>query len=383
MSNELNNGGNGSGGDWISNALNQALSTTEPSGLEVVNDPSTAKASNNLEDAGFDVLNTVNPDGSDKKPANNESPQGDSTDTASSQAEGNQKTSSGTEKEFIVITDESGKRRKVEVDYSNREAVKKAFTEAAGMRKFQAERDKTIQARKELEKKLSERESDWQKLEEAYKKGPEEVFDRLSGTSGAFQQYVQKQLERQKFLENASPEEIKALEANEKADKTARELAQIREENEKFRKEMLTQKEEVETKALESKVHPIFDKYRFADKLDSPEDEQVFDEMLWNSALKRLEPYEQEGLDITPELVDREFRAVSGILRKRIGLQAEKKADKVIAQKKNEAKENVQSTVMSGYKSTTEAQQAKSLIESGDLAGVFRNWGKLGNVFKK
>jgi predicted ATPase with chaperone activity len=109
----------------------------------------------------------------------------------------------------------------------------------------------------------------------------------------------------------------------------------------------------------------------------------MFDEMLWNTALKRLEPYEEKGLDLTPELVEREFYNVSKALRSRIGLQAEKKASKAIEQKKREATENVQSKVMSGYKTEGAAQEARGLIDSNNLTGLLKNWGKYGSLFKK
>ena len=87
-------------------------------------------------------------------------------------------------------------------------------------------------------------------------------------------------------------------------------------------------------KVLESTVHPSFDRYRFADKLGDANTEAMFDEMLWNSALKRLEPYEEKGIPLTSDLVEKEFKAVSVALRKQINVQAEKKAAKAVAQRK-------------------------------------------------
>lgn len=372
-----NTGGIPSGNEWIKGAVTEALSGT---GTSLDESEAVAYADGVSPEVAEKELPTENSEVSDLMLGSE--PKLDSSEKASPKAPGKQETSSDGTKEFVVVTDESGKRRKVEIDYSNKEAVKKAFTEAAGMRKFQADRDREIQSRKQLETKLQERENDWNKLEEAYAKGPGELFDLLAGSKGAFDAYISKHIEKQEFLKNATPEEIRALEAEERAQLQAKELEKIRQENEKFRKEMLGQKEQAETAALESKVHPAFDKYRFADKLGDADDEQLFDEMLWNSALKRLEPYEEQGLDLTPELIEKEFRTVAQSIRKRIGVQAEKKADRVIEQKKQEAKENIQAKVMSGYKVSDTANEAKSLLNKNDLTTLIKGWGKFGSAFQ-
>lgn len=289
-----------------------------------------------------------------------------------------------TSKETITISDEKG-RRKIEVDWNNKEELKRQLQLAHGARKWQAERDQARQEAQQLKSKTEELSSNWNALETAFQKGGVEgVIDLLEGRNGAYQSWLKKQIDRHEFLRDATPEERAALEAREKADKSSRELERIRKENEEFRKQMVQEKEQAELKSLESRVHPVFDKYRFADKLGDANDEHMFDEMLWNSALKRLEPYEEQGLTITPDLIEREFRNVAIAIRKRIGLQAEKKAAKVVEQRKQEATENVQAKVRSGYKSDGgAAKEARDLIEGRNLTGLLKNWGKYGNLFNK
>lgn len=292
-----------------------------------------------------------------------------------------QKTS-GESKEVITVTDESGKRRKIEIDYSNRESVKKAFTMAAGMRKFQAERDQALTKLKPLESELGEIKSNWNILEKAYQSGGVEgLVDLLEGRKGAYKDSVQKHIDRARFLENASPEEIRELERRELSEKQNSEFERIRKENEEFKKQILGEKETAELRSLESQVNPVFEKYRFADRLGNADNEHIFDDMLWNSALKRLEPYEERGVPVTPEMIEREFRTVALSLRKTIGLQAEKKASKAIEQKKQEATENVQAKVMSGYKTDGAAKEARDLIQSGNLTGLLKGWNKYGGLF--
>jgi hypothetical protein len=297
---------------------------------------------------------------------------------ASSKAEANSKVSG--EKEVITVTDETGRKRKLEIDYSNREQIKKMAAAAAGMRKFQAERDREIQSRKELETKLKERESDWGRLEEAFQKGHEHLIDTLSGRQGTFQELINKEIDKREFLRNASPEELQTMKAQEQAELTRKELEKIRKENEEFKSTVKQEREQAELRSMESQVHPVFEKYRFADRLGNAQDEHLFDEMLWNSSLKRLEQYEEKGLDLSQELIEKEFKAVATALRNRIGAQAQKKASQVVAQKKQEAIENVQSKVKSGSAGSSDAEKLKQAIASGDTGSIFKNWSTFSKV---
>lgn len=308
--------------------------------------------------------------------------QTDSQDTAAKPAA---KAKPGTpDKETVVITDETGRRRKVEIDYSDKTAIRKAHELAGGARKWQAERDQEKTSHQATKQRLGELETNWSALEQTFKeKGVEGIIDLLEGRPGAYKQHEKKVIDKARFLDNASPEEIASLEARERADSSAKELAKMRKENEDFRKQMQQERDSAEVKSLEGRVHPVFDKYRFADKLGDANDEQMFDEMLWTTALNRLTPYEEQGLPITPELVDKEFRTVAMSIRKRIGVNAEKKAAKVIDQKKTEATENAQSAVKNGYKSTGKASDARDLINKGDLKSLLGNWGKYGSLFNK
>ncbi len=294
----------------------------------------------------------------------------------------NQKTSGSSKehKEVITISDDKG-RRKVEVDFSNRDQLKKFVQMAYGARKWQAERDQAIAKSKEFETKISERERDWQSLESAFQQGPEHLIDLLAGRKGAFDEFVAQRQQRQD-LQKRDPEAFAALEAREEVERLKRENEKARKENESFKKSVTEEREAAEVAAMQASVNPVFEKYRFAEKLGDANDEHMFDEMLWNSAMKRLEPYEDKGL-LTSEVIEREFRSVAQAIRKRISGLAEKKATKVVEQKKQEATENVQAKVMSGYKKGGTADEARKLLNNGDIKGILKNWGKYSSVFNR
>ena len=302
----------------------------------------------------------------------------DQNGSSDEQASSDPVETSASTKESITVTDASGKKRKVEIDYSDREATKKAYQIMYGARKWQYERDQVIKASKEKDAQLSELKSNWDALEEAYRtKGNAGIIDLLDGHNGGYKAWEKQLVERAIAYHDASPSERAAMERDEMSRKRELELEAIRQENEKFRKQMLETSQQAELRAIESRISPVFDKYRFADKLGDPRDEHLFDKMLWNTALENLEAFEESGVDITTELAEREFRKVAQALRKRIGVQAEKKANRVIAQKKQEATEKVQSQVSSGHRSNSSSKEIQDMLNKGDTLGLFKNWRRL------
>lgn len=344
--------------------------TSSPSsGVQVIGDEDVYRAENSTVD---DLL-----PGED---APTDSQENSDSEVSPSEAKSEEQPKTSGTKEVITITDDKGK-RKVEVDFADKDKLTKYVQMAHGARKWQAERDQARAQVEEVRGKLTELESNWKVMNEVFQnKGVEGLIDLLEGKEGAYKERLQREIQKAQFLENASPEELEAYKQREAYTQTQKELERIRRENEEFKTKMQQEKEQAELAAIESRVHPVFDRYRFADKLDSADDEQMFDEMLWTSAIKRLEPYEEQGA-LTPEIIEREFRAVASSIRNRIGLQAEKKASKVIEQKKKEATENVQAKVMSGYKKGGAAEEARNLINDGNITGLLKNWGKYGSLF--
>lgn len=302
-------------------------------------------------------------------------------DSQPSPAEAPAKAETSTGSESIIVTDETGK-KKIKVDWNDKEKLKKYVQMAHGARKWQAERDQALTAKSEVEGKLKELSSNWETLENAYQSGGvAALVDLLEGRQGAFSEWEKSRIDRYNFLQKATPAQRELFEAKERESQREAEMARIRKESEEFRNSILAEKEAASLKSLEGTVHPVFDRYRFADRLGDADTEAMFDELLWNNALKRLEPYEEKGVPLTADLVEKEFKAVSTALRKRINVQAEKKAAKAVEQKKREATENAQAAVSAGYRSTNVGQEAMKLASEGNLGALFKNWSKYGKAF--
>lgn len=341
--------------DWL-----QGVNNTDVTGNTAVEDGSSISASDSTvdDDIGGEEVDPSSESelGSDKSAA-----------PATKGAKAPKVEPASGDKEKITITDEKG-RRQIEIDYSNKEQIKKIHQMAYGARKWQAERDAAKAELEPVRKSLEEMKTNWDTLENAFSsKGMEGVVE-LIGGKGAYKTLLDKAIQRQDFLRRASPEELAALEARETAAARTNEAAQLRKEMEEFKAKIEAEKETSDTRSLESKIHPAFDKYRFADKLGDANDEHMFDQMLWRTAMDRLVPYEEQygsANSIPPAIIEREFRAVASTLRNRIGVQAEKAASKAVERKKQEATENVQANVKAGYKASRSTSEQDKLMNQG------------------
>ena len=283
-------------------------------------------------------------------------------------------TPSGSEFE-VTVSDDKG-RRKVKVDPNDTEKLKKFVSMAYGARKWQAERDQAKKSAAEFKSQLSEVQSDWEKLEKAYSSGGLEGLVELLDGPEALKKYRESVISKYEERRNATPQELRAIEAAEQAESRQRELDQLRKEQEEFRRSVEQERELAQEHEIKSRINPVFEKYRFSGTLGSDTDEHMFDSMLWDTALKNLEPYEEEGLELSPALVEREFKRVATAIRKRIGAQAKKQVSRAVKSKKENTEANVQSQVMRRMSGGDTAQSAADYIGKGDLKGLFRNFGK-------
>lgn len=281
--------------------------------------------------------------------------------------------------EYVAVTDHTGKRKKIKVDYSDKNKIRKAFEMAGGMRKFQAERDSIKKEFEEFKETAGQKASSFDKLEEIYQdEGFSGLVNFLEDDPQAFDRLVDEALE----LRNAGPEAIaqheQSLEAKRKSRAEQKRLAEL----ESREKGLQEREEAMEEARLESQIHPAFDRYRFAGKLGDADQEYMLDEMVWNNALKKLEDY-PEDVPLTQALIDKEFRNVANKVRKLVNVQAKKQTKKIIKETKKEAAENVQAKALSGMGGGQQslAQEAADLIRNKKAGEILKNPGRFAKLF--
>lgn len=274
--------------------------------------------------------------------------------------------------EFVTVTDESGKRTKVKVDYSP-EKVKKAYEMAAGMRKFQAERDSLKKEHESLKAQHVENQQLWNKFESAFQKsGYDGIIQLLSQGQETLSSLAQKEAQRQQ-LKAKDPRAYDDMVAQEQ--RLASEKARDAELNEYKSKVDRIEKErdEIELKSFQSTVNPIFLKNNFSGKLGDAEAEHGFNRALWLDSIQELNEYENQGHTVSPEMMEKVFSKNSARIGKYLNRQAEKKATAVIDSKKKTAKESAQAQVLSKTSGAFDDKTVDQYISKGDIGGLWNS----------
>lgn len=274
--------------------------------------------------------------------------------------------------------------KKIKVDFSNRDAIKKAISMAAGARKWQAAKDKSDKEAAEVKTQLAAVKATMDKLEEAWKTGGEDgVVRLLSGGQRGLKEAFKEQSEREAQRAKMTPAQLEAEQYREQLDAIKRENEQLRGDVKKQLDESKSNQDKADIRNMEAKAHPAFDRYRFAGKLGDEALEHQLDEAIWDQSLRRLEKY-PEDVELTNEMVEKEFRAVANTFRKVATVQADQRTKQVLTQKKADAKSQAQTLVSSksGSPSSVE-QEARDLVKNRDLTSILTNWGKFGKVFNR
>lgn len=289
--------------------------------------------------------------------------------------------------EIIKVPSKSGKGKvDIELNFSDRDSIKKLVTDRYnfenGFRKVTAERDQLLKSKEANDRVISS----FKALDEAYQsQGPQGVIDLLEADNGGYTKWLDKEIEKREFRKYASPEELKAIEAQETAAKYRLELDKKNKELESLKSGKGKIDEEAEIKAINTEIAPIRDKYSFKGKLGDAEDEKLFDKMVWNEVMDNLN--EEYGSDENTEVeladIEAQFKLVSSKIRNRLQKQTEQKVNKVIEQKKREATENAQASIKSEYNNQDMAlrDEANKMLTGGNLTGLISGWKKYGNLF--
>lgn len=301
----------------------------------------------------------------------------DETELSESKAETKSTKTAKSEVEKVKVTDAKG-RREVEVDFTDKEKIKKYVQLAYGGRKWQQERDSARADLTKVQTEYSTLKSDWDKVEKAYSEnGVAGLVNLLEGKQDAFDSWYKQERERREAFESMTDYEKQSYYKEEQARKQEQENQKLRQEYESKLKEIQTEREQTETRALESRLHPAFDRYRFTGSLGDEVAEHHYDKALWNQALSNLEEL-PENVELTQAIVDREFRKVAQAFKKVINQQVEKNTKKAVDNKKQAAASKAQATASRGIKKNSELENMRNSMKSGNIVDSLTSFLKAG-----
>lgn len=278
--------------------------------------------------------------------------------------------------DYVYVTDESG-RKKIKVDFADRDKTKKAYEYAYGFRKMQAERDKANSQLKDLEPKYQDMAKSWELMEKAvHDNGLEGLVNLISGDAKGFDKLVEKRMQLSEWKKSATPAELERYDAQQQAEAERRAREKLEKEFSSLRDKVEKDSDTAKFKTLESKVNPAFDKWRFAGKLGDASLEEQLDRAVWNQALDNIEGVRSkmgvEEHELPSTIIEQEFRKVRSTFDKVINKQTEKKTSQIIQQKKAAAQDKVAARATSGMQNNSAQDDFRNKVRSGDFVTAFR-----------
>lgn len=275
--------------------------------------------------------------------------------------------------EYLELTDDTGRKR-IKIDWNNRDAIKKAISMAAGARKWQAERDQLKSKLQEQETSAKDVQEAWSAVSNAYEsQGIEGLVDLLAAEQGAYQKWMQSQLQKELAKRDASPDELERIQLKERLDKMERERAlesrKLKEREEAISKERAA----AEEAQIQSIVNPAFDKVRFAGTLGNEQLEDRLDRTVWSEAIDILASIEeQQGRTaVTPAVTRKVFQEVAESLRGALQVKAREEAAAASDQRKAQAATRVAAKAQTVQGSRqTDAESFKKNIADGNWSAA-------------
>lgn len=276
--------------------------------------------------------------------------------------------------EEIVVKGLDGKKSKIKVDYSNREAIKDAFKKAQGMRLAFKERDDLSRKLKAYE--AGELTPESQKADlEAYKViskafsegGVESLIELLNKNNGGYKGWKESKEAYDKML----PSEKAELESKNLVEKANR-RAEEAERTAKERTDSLVKQQEASDKArLKSMLTPAFHKHSLSKELDDAEAGARIDQAIWRDSIKEISSMQlPEGAEPTPAMVERIFSKVAASYRKVINVKADKKVAETMNRKKESATNALVQTAKAGIGAGASMSDVREQISKGKLRDV-------------
>jgi len=275
--------------------------------------------------------------------------------------------------EEIFVTDESG-RKKIKVDFSDREKMKRLVAKSYGADKFREERDRLKSQLEPIQAEHAELKKGWSELEGAFEQdGMRGIINLLMDDNQGYDKFIQTELAKVKRIEDASPEEKRQIELEERFERERKEREKLAKRLEDRDKQELTTREQAQQAQLKSLVEPAFNRYRFAGKLGDASVEQAYDKAVWSQTLEQLEQL-PDNQEMSAALVDATFRKVAASFQKAVAQQVESKTKQVINRKKMDAQEKATATVSKASRTNVRDADLEADLRSGSFGGAFKNF---------
>jgi len=283
-----------------------------------------------------------------------ESPDESEESAESEESEGSeepQKKAASKDTEEIEITDDQG-RRKITIDYTNRDSIKRAYQQAAGARKLYAKYQDLKTKFNETSSavnSLKEKSDLFDKLDSLYTEGGyRAVVEKITGKS--FGEIVREYQAEQERIARMSPEDRLRYEREQLAAQNKQVIQQLQKEKEEALATLRAEKEAAAVERMQGIFDTVFDKYRFTGQVQDKALAFRLDKLLFNHVKSELADLEESGIALTQPVIDRVMKEAAEALSFTIEKKANAKATKHIAQAKKQATKAAQTAILRSEK---------------------------------
>lgn len=262
-----------------------------------------------------------------------------------------------------------GGRKTIKVDYSDREAIKKAYLKAAGMDKFRKERDSYKKELEEIKAGNDANLEDFRKLNEAFEKDGVKGLIKLLKADSELDTILEERAQEREYLANLTAEERAKLERQKLNEEWEAKFNAEKEARESIVRRTQEQEEASAAKELQSLLAPSFERYRMQGKLGNPALENTLDNAIFTEARNRLQEI-PEDVELTQAVVNKVFRTVAAEHSKGFSDHLKQTTKKVVEKKKQQTGKAIRSQAKRGSGAKSPAQTARELAAKGDLVGA-------------
>jgi hypothetical protein len=316
---------------------------------------------------------------SDETPAENESAPEDTVQVnedeimspksgkANAKAEASESKPTTTEEVFVKTPD--GKRQAVKIDYENKDSIKQAFLKAAGFPLLNNKLSTVSKKYATLETEHKALKADMDKLEDIYSKSGVEGLINQLGRQEDLEKLIEARIKQREYLGSLTPDERYKHDMKTQAELANKRVSDTEAKYQKMLSDIEAKEESAALRSMESRLHPAFDRYRFAGKLGNEAAEARFDKAVWRDATEALAQY-PEDVEITQAMIDKEFRLAAQEYSSTMKQQAEKTVVKTLDTKKANAAKSAQMVAKKGIVSEDKDKFINS-IKSGNLMDAF------------
>lgn len=343
-----------------------------------------------LGDRASEVFDKVEPGSHDSEPFESQDlmgreEEGTEIDAAEEQAENElsadpeitvQDSDTQSDIEELVVTGPKG-RRKIKLDYSDKDSIKKYVQLAHGARKWQAERDQAKTELKTLSSERDELRKDWNTLENLYQEGGiKALAERLS--PGQWEEIVDQAISERQQWNDMDPSERAAIEFDRYKEAQTKRERDLEAKYKQQLEQLENVKLETATKDVVAKASGALGKYGFDGRLGNPDLEYELNDRIWSKALQTLEQL-PEDVEITQAMIDREFKTQALRQKKLFSLQTAERTKKAVSKAKEKSLSKAQAIARGPKATSSTVDKFRKEVKGGNWADALHTFvnGKL------